>query len=285
MNTRRLGVLLVCLAVSAAIGGTTMATTIPEGEIEYWPGHYLAGEPVGTGSDVFGHNYQAHMAVGNLLNIGFLPWMGLPPYEGDDEAYYQRLADEDPWGAWGGDAGCAETCVSSILPWGHRDWRAVFQWNEAYLSNQDGDDLGPYLDWQPFLPADHDSAPWDWQGSGAAVSMNWWGPTVDSWYGATGEPCTARLMYTWVAVPDDACLEWVWVWIGHDPEDPSDDCYCPVWSDAEGNEIGYSDSVAPSGDPLQWAVVKRQCICDLYGLVGSYDGPSVPPGLGAYDGG
>jgi hypothetical protein len=275
MDTRRFVVLAVCVAVYLAIGGTAMATTIPSGQVEYWPGHYLQYEPVETGFDVFGQNYQARTAVGSLLNIAFLPWMGLPPYEGDDDAYYQRLADEDPWGAWGGDVGCAETCVNSILPWSARDWQALLQWNEAYLSNKDGDDTGPYLDWQPFLEGDHDSAPWDWQGSGAAVSMDWSGPTEDSWYGGTGEPCTARLMYTWVAVPDNATyVEYEW----------APGCFCRDWFDAEGNEIGPTSDVAPSGDRLQWALVKQQCICDLYGLVMSYDSPSVPPGLGAYDG-
>jgi len=277
MDKTRVIVFGICLAVCVAIGTTAMATTIPSGEVEYWPGHYLAGEQVETGFDVFGQNYQARTAVGNLLNICFLPWMGLPPYEGDDDAYYQRLVDEDPWDAWSGDVGCAETCVSLILPWDARDWQAVLQWNEAYLSKKDGDDTGPYLDWQPFLEGDHDSAALDWQGSGAAVSMDWSGPAEDSWYGGTGDPCTARLMYTWVAVPDDATFVAVW----GTPEDP---CACGAWYDADGNEIGITVDVVPAGAQPKWALVKKQCICDLYGLVASYDSPSVPPGLGAYDG-
>jgi len=39
--------------------------TITEGEIFYSAGHYLAGQPIPTGFDPFGYNYQGHMFKGS----------------------------------------------------------------------------------------------------------------------------------------------------------------------------------------------------------------------------
>jgi len=38
----------------------TACTTIQDGLLVYRPGHYLAGEPLETGFDAFGYNYQGN---------------------------------------------------------------------------------------------------------------------------------------------------------------------------------------------------------------------------------
>lgn len=67
--------------------------TITEGEIYYSSGHYLEGQAVPTGFDPYGYNYQAHLFNGSYANA-YLGRDGYPPYEGDDEAYHQRLIEE-----------------------------------------------------------------------------------------------------------------------------------------------------------------------------------------------
>ena len=42
--------------------------TIKEGTVWYSTGHYLEGEPLTTGYDIFGYTYQAHQFRGSYFN-------------------------------------------------------------------------------------------------------------------------------------------------------------------------------------------------------------------------
>ena len=99
-------------------------TTIQSGELLYAAGHYLAGEPLTTGFDDFGYNYQAHMFNGSYYN-SYAGGAGYSPYEGDDEAYLlENLGAEGHWA------------------WPYRDINLSMKWNDAWLSNKDCDDTG-----------------------------------------------------------------------------------------------------------------------------------------------
>ena len=78
-------VLLASLAAGPALAQKNQFNTITEGEIFYSAGHYLENEPIPTGYDAFGYNYQGHMFRGSYANA-YLGREGFPPYEGDDDA-------------------------------------------------------------------------------------------------------------------------------------------------------------------------------------------------------
>jgi len=105
-------------------------TTIQRGTLEYSVGHYLEGDPLAVGYDVFGYNYQAHMFNSYYANA-YLGRYGFPPYEGDDATYDQRLQDEsfstNPYLAW---------------YWVYRNDWVMMKWNDAWLSNTDCDSDG-----------------------------------------------------------------------------------------------------------------------------------------------
>lgn len=106
-------------AIAAPKGGD--ANTITEGEVYYSSGHYLEGQPIPTGYDPYGYNYQAHMFKGSYVNV-YLGKAGYPAYNGDDDTY---LA-ENPGAA-------------SHWAWPYRDWQVIMKWNDAWLSNKDRD--------------------------------------------------------------------------------------------------------------------------------------------------
>jgi hypothetical protein len=99
-------------------------TTIQDGILTYSAGHYLAGQPLATGFDPYGYNYQAHLFVGSYANV-YLGGAGFPPYEGDDEAYL-----------------AANPGAASHWAWPYRDIQLNMKWNDAWLSNKDRDDNG-----------------------------------------------------------------------------------------------------------------------------------------------
>ncbi len=84
--------ILILLAAVLLISPTALAKpkkdigTITKGDIEYSAGHYLAGDPIPTGYDPYGYNYQAHIFKGSYFNA-YAGAAGYPPYTGDDEAY------------------------------------------------------------------------------------------------------------------------------------------------------------------------------------------------------
>ncbi len=95
------------------------ANTITEGEVYYSSTHYLTGQAIPTGYDVYGYNYQAHMFNGSYANA-YLGAAGFPPYTGDDEAYLaENPAAEGHWA------------------WPYRNDKLMMQWNDAWLSNED----------------------------------------------------------------------------------------------------------------------------------------------------
>lgn len=113
--------LVMGLAASVMAAKPDGCTTIKDGELTYSAGHYLAGEPLQVGYDIFGYNYQAHMFNGYYCNV-YLGRDGFPPYEGDAEAYLK----ENPEAA-------------KHWAWPYRDIQLVMKWNDAWLSNKDCD--------------------------------------------------------------------------------------------------------------------------------------------------
>jgi hypothetical protein len=114
------GALLVLPGPAAA-----QCTTIDSGQLLYQPGHYLAGQPISTGVNPFGYNYQAHAFSGSYFNA-YAGRDGLPPWDGDDAAYV-----------------AANPGAESHWAWGYRFIDAAMKWNDAWLSNKDcnGDGL------------------------------------------------------------------------------------------------------------------------------------------------
>jgi hypothetical protein len=135
---RLTGFLLGICLVSAA---GALADTIKDGTIFYSAGHYLADQPIRTGFDPFGYNYQAHLFSGSYFNA-YAGGAGFPPYEGDDDAY---LADNPG--------------AAAHWAW---PWRGVdlsMKWNDAWISNQDFDG-DHFLDRHPGYPGYTDSGAW-----------------------------------------------------------------------------------------------------------------------------
>ncbi len=133
-------VLVVALIATPIIakGGKT-CTRIQDGILEYSDGHYLEGEPLTIGYDIFGYNYQAHLFNESYANAYLgRAGSGYPPYCGDDEAYYERLVDE----GYAVDVAAAELLISAHWTWPYRDTWVNMKWNDAWLSNKDcdGDD-------------------------------------------------------------------------------------------------------------------------------------------------
>ncbi len=99
-------------------------TTIQSGLLTYGTGHFLAGQPIPTGFDPYGYNYQAHLFKGSYANV-YLGRYGYPPYEGDDEAYL-----------------AANPSVVNVWCWPDRKTELVMKWNDAWLANTDCDGDG-----------------------------------------------------------------------------------------------------------------------------------------------
>ena len=117
-------------------GKSPGGTTIQDGIITYSAGHYLAGEPIQTGYDIFGYNYQAHMFNGLYANA-YLGAYGYPPYQGDDASYLAA------------NPGAQNTWV-----WPYRNTELMMKWNDAWLSNMDRDGDGKldrYFGFQSYI--------------------------------------------------------------------------------------------------------------------------------------
>jgi len=94
--------------------------TLQEGEIVYSASHYLAGQAIPVGFDIFGYNYQAHMFKGYYCNV-YLGRDNLPPFTGDVVAYL--AANPTAAGKW----------------YWFPDVMLVMKWNDVWLSNMDRD--------------------------------------------------------------------------------------------------------------------------------------------------
>ncbi|MEJ2595267.1 MAG: hypothetical protein P8100_09125 [bacterium] len=148
---------------------------IKDGVLTYSAGHYLEGEPLETGYDIFGYNYQAHIFNGYYANA-YLGRDGYPPYEGDTEAYLaENPGAENHW------------------TWPYRDDMLVMKWNDAWLSNMDCDGdglLDRHYGFDTYI------------GSGAWETNH----TSGMYEGAEGEMCEWDDFYKIIAVPEDAEL-------------------------------------------------------------------------------
>ncbi|MBN1819956.1 MAG: hypothetical protein JW833_04540, partial [Prolixibacteraceae bacterium] len=116
--------------------------SIQDGILTYSAAHFLAGEPLTTGYDIFGYNYQAHLFKGSYVNA-YLGAAGFPPYEGDDDAYFA----ENP-------------AVVNHWAWPYRMYEIDMKWNDAWLANTDchGDES---LDRHYRLPSYIGSGAWE----------------------------------------------------------------------------------------------------------------------------
>jgi hypothetical protein len=112
------------IAVPVMAGKFSDCTRIQDGVLTYSAGHYLAGQPLETGYDIFGYNYHAHLFVGSYANV-YLGGYGYPPYEGDTESYL-----------------AANPGAESLWFWPYRDIWLNMKWNDAWLSNKDCDGDG-----------------------------------------------------------------------------------------------------------------------------------------------
>ena len=165
----------LCCFIAMTLGAKPQTcTTIQDGVLEYSAGHYLAGDPLQTGYDVFGYNYQAHMFSGSYANV-YLGREGFPPYEGDAAAYlalYPAVA-----GKW---------------YWPYRDDQVEMKWNDAWLSNKDCNGDGT-------LDRPSDPPPYTYIGSGA-----WETNHQSGTYEQDGNICRWNYFVKIVAVPADA---------------------------------------------------------------------------------
>jgi len=111
--------LLAVPALAAKGGKNAGCTTLQDGVLTYSAGHYLHGEPIPVGYDIFGYNYQGHMFNGSYAN-SYLGKDGFPPYEGDAEAYLAENPDAE-----------------STWYWTYRDVQLMMKWSDTWLSNMD----------------------------------------------------------------------------------------------------------------------------------------------------
>lgn len=147
--------------------------SIQNGTLVYGPAHYLAGEPLTTGYDIFGYNYQAHMFSGSYANV-YLGRENFPPYDGDDEAYL-----------------AAYPSAATKWYWPYRNDYVMMKWNDAWMSNNDCDEDG-------LLDRHYGFA--QYQGSGAWETNHQSGTYLDEY----GNTCYWNYFCKIIAVPEDA---------------------------------------------------------------------------------
>jgi hypothetical protein len=116
--------LAVCVLAMALAATIASAATIQDGTIVYSGSHYLAGQPIQTGFDAWGYNYQAHKFSGSYFNA-YSGGAGLSPWEGDDDAYL-----------------AANPSAANHWAWPYRNVDLAMKWNDAWISNQDHDNDG-----------------------------------------------------------------------------------------------------------------------------------------------
>lgn len=100
--------------------------TIQSGDILYPISHYLAGESLSTGFDIFGYNYQAHIFKGLYANL-YLGGAGYPPFKGEDSYFdnYPELLVDGNW--------------FYIYYYPYRNDEVNMKWNDAWQPNTDCD--------------------------------------------------------------------------------------------------------------------------------------------------
>jgi hypothetical protein len=158
MRKYLVSLMAVLLMVSLFAGQVVMAAppdkgvTIQDGVLKYQAGHYLAGQPLMTGEDIFGYNYQAMRFSGSYANA-YLGKDGLPPYDGDDAAYLAR-----------------NPSAALKWYWPYRADRIDMKWNGGWLDNVDRDRdglLDRHFGFRSYI------------GSGAWLTNHQWGVNPD----------------------------------------------------------------------------------------------------------
>lgn len=117
-------IFLAVLALPVPAMAKRDGVTIQDGILKYRAEHYLAGQPLKVGYDIFGYNYQAHLFKGPYANV-YLGADGFPPYEGDDAAYL-----------------AANPKAATKWYWPYRHDSLVMKWNDAWIANTDRDGDG-----------------------------------------------------------------------------------------------------------------------------------------------
>jgi hypothetical protein len=179
MKMKKIAVVLCCIFLVIGFSTYAMAqqecTTIQDSVLNYSAGHYLAGQPLVTGFDPYGYNYQAHMFNGLYCNA-YLGGYGFPPYEGDATAYLQQ-----------------NPTAASVWCWPYRDDQLAMKWNDAWLSNKDCDGDGKL---------DRHYGYSSYIGSGAWETNHQSGTYVDE----NGKKCKWVYFVKIVAAPADAAV-------------------------------------------------------------------------------
>jgi hypothetical protein len=186
-------------------------TSIQEGVLTYASAHYLAGEPLPTGFDIYGYNYGAHLFSGSYAKV-YTGGNGFPPYDGDDNAYYQRLVDE----SFADDLTAAETLMGSKWYWLYREFDLGMKWNDAWISSKDCDSDGK-LDRHHGYTNYIDSGAWETN-------------HTKTLYFDNGKKCKYVDFAKIIAVPADAYYD--------DANNNNKADYGELWYTATGVEIG-----------------------------------------------
>ena len=190
-------ILMALMLLPVSYAKKPESNTITEGKVLYSSGHYLAYQPIPTGYDPYGYNYQGHLFKGSYFNV-YSGGANYPPYLGDDEAY---LA-ENPGAV-------------NHWAWPYRSTQLLMKWNDAWLSNMDRDldgaldrhyGFGSYVDsgaWETnhMWDAYEDGTRWNYYCKIVAVPSD---ATLDEPYNPdTGE-------YTWYAVDGTVIGKSIW---------------------------------------------------------------------------
>ncbi|MFC1998889.1 hypothetical protein ACFLVR_04530 [Chloroflexota bacterium] len=226
--------LLAIMVPTYAMAKKSDGSRIQDGTIVYRPNHHWAGQPIEVGYDEYGTNYQSHTFNGLYINVNLNRW-GLPPYRGEGEAYIDanpELFNRVNYNYFMNDI------------WPNRDVHLTIKWNDAWLSNRDGDGDGLLDGW--YLGPDR-------IGTGAWQTTHMWGTYV----GDDSKEHKWTYFEKLVAVPSDA------VKVGG------------VWHTADGAEMG--PSVMGS-----FALVQKVYNDPYDGYHGVSYLSSAAPGLGAY---
>jgi len=124
--------LIIAILFFGLVGySAAQCATLKDGTIFYSSTHYLHGELIKPGFDIFGYNYQAHIFNSYYCNC-YLGGDGLPPYEGDDTLYMAKLAELsiDP------------LTVEGKWYWPYRDTVVLMKWNDPWIASSDCDGNG-----------------------------------------------------------------------------------------------------------------------------------------------
>lgn len=254
-------IFLVLAVVSIFIGITFHnaeagnCETVKDRTLSYSPGHYLTVmEPqnMKPGFDPFGYNYQAHLFNGYYAN-SYLGKDGYPPYEGDVDAYYQRLLAElifpnmeelqKKFEGYLDETVDPPVEVPGLWYWPYRDVILNMKWNDIWLSNKDCDGDGKLDRGYPCNPENATSS---------ACEGAWVTNHQSEAYEVDGKKCQWNYFVKIVMAPGDATKN------------------AGVWYAADGTEIG----------PVIWgafAVIQRvynEPCGDIHGI--EYLSPAGP---------